>query len=122
MKKRLSYILTVVFVIALGLLSRKLPLPLFIGDLLYAMMIYFMLRCIFLHFRLSTIAIITLVICFTIEFSQLYNEPWINSFRSTWIGHHILGNGFLWTDLLAYAGGVLSAFALDKTIFNKIES
>lgn len=108
-------------VVALGLLSRKLSLPLFMGDLLYAVMIYFMLRFIFLNFRMSAIAIFTLVICFTIEFSQLYNEPWINRFRSTWIGHHILGNGFLWSDLLAYAGGALSAFALDKTIFNKIE-
>jgi hypothetical protein len=40
------------------------------------------------------------------EFSQLYHAPWIDSIRSTFIGHIILGSGFMWFDFAAYAIGI----------------
>ena len=40
------------------------------------------------------------------EFSQLYHAPWIDSIRSTFLGHIILGEGFIWVDLVAYAIGI----------------
>ena len=122
MKARLTYIVLVLFIILIGLLSRKLPLPFFIGDVLYAMMIYFILRSLFQNFKCFQIAIATIAICFAIEFSQLIREPWLNDLRNSWIGRHILGSGFLWTDLLAYVGGAIVAFLLDKIVSSRLKN
>lgn len=84
----------------LGLASRKWSLSLspFVaqnaGDVLWAMMVYFGFR--FLLVRKSTLTAIVLsfLFCFSIEFSQLYQEDWINQIRATMLGSLILGKGF----------------------------
>ena len=43
--------------------------------------------------------------------------PWLVSFRSTFIGHMMLGQGFLWIDLLAYLIGI----SLIYWVFHAIE-
>ena len=43
---------------------------------------------------------------FAVEFSQLLNFEWLKAVRSTFIGHMLLGQGFLWSDLLSYTIGV----------------
>ncbi len=50
------------------------------------------------------------VVCLTVtvELSQLYHAPWIDSIRQTTLGGLILGFGFLWSDLACYALGVLA--------------
>jgi len=97
---------TVLAVIALGLLSRKLPVPLWIGDGLWALMVYLIVRILFINAPVGKVAIISLLFSFGIEFSQLYQAPWINAIRQTLPGRLILGQGFLWSDLLAYSIGI----------------
>jgi len=41
-----------------------------------------------------------------VEFSQLYQAPWIDMVRSTLPGRLILGSTFNWPDLPAYTLGV----------------
>lgn len=122
MKNRAGYIIIVVAIILLGIGSRKIAfIPLCVGDVLYAVLIYFIIRTLFIQKPKTTIALISILTCFCIEFSQLYQAEWINNFRNTFIGHHILGQGFLWTDLLAYTFGVLVAYS-SELIFKKADS
>lgn len=119
-KLRLKYLLCVAAVIAIGLVSRKIPfIPLWIGDELWAIMIYLLMRLIFTYASIAKIAAWSLTFCFAIEISQLYQAPWINHIRSTLIGHLILGQGFLWSDLIAYTGGILTIAVVESIFINK---
>ena len=56
--------------------------------------------------------IISLVLAFAVEVSQLYHAPWIDGIRSTTLGGLVLGFGFLWSDLVCYLVGIAAgAFA-----------
>lgn len=117
---RIAYVITIIITIFLGLASRKwsLFLPLFVaqnsGDVLWAIMVYFGFR--FLLIRKSTFIAILLsfLFSFSIEFSQLYQEDWINQIRATTLGALILGKGFLTEDLIRYTTGIVIAAVLDK--------
>ncbi|WP_118974191.1 ribosomal maturation YjgA family protein [Taibaiella koreensis] len=120
MKNRIACLGIIAATIVLGLLSRRLSfVPAATGDALYALMMYFIMRLIFLHKRSIAIAAISLSICFAIEFSQCYRAPWINALRSTLPGRLVLGQGFLWSDLLAYCAGVLAGVAIEKLLHKK---
>lgn len=109
---RIFYLLLTVLTMFSGLLSRRLTayipdiVDLFLGDALWALMIYFMIKMVFINFTPKKTAILGILFCFTIEFSQLYHSPWIDSIRATAIGGLVLGYGFLWTDLAAYLIGI----------------
>src|SRR4051812_41583247 len=115
-----NYFFRVVIVILLGILSRKISIiPLGVGDVLYAVMIYFIVRMLNPKTIKTTSAIIGMALCFAIECFQLYQASWIVEIRRTFLGHYILGQGFLWSDLLAYSIGVLIALILDKKFFGQ---
>jgi hypothetical protein len=100
-----------------GMLSRKFNfIPLFIGDGLYALMIYFGFCFLFPIKNRIHILLMSLLFCFTIEFAQLIKWNWLKNIRSTTLGHYILGEGFLWLDLLCYFLGVNIAYLIDKKI------
>ncbi len=107
LKQRLIYTLLIVAVIIAGLASRRATaIPLWVGDLFWALMVYLIVRFLFIQASIKKVAIISLTFCFAIEFSQLYHAPWIDALRQTLFGKLVLGSGFLWVDLLAYVGGV----------------
>jgi len=54
-----------------------------------------------------------------VELSQLYQGDWINGVRGTLPGRLILGQGFLWSDLIAYAVGIGTAICLEWVIQRK---
>ena len=115
--QRTHYFIIILTIIALGIFSRKIPfIPLLIGDILYSVMIYFIIQFLLLKPSKYKIALITLIICFTIELSQLYQANGIIAIRKTIIGHYVLGQGFLYSDLIAYSFGVLIAYNLDRLI------
>lgn len=117
-KARLPYIIAVILVIALGLLSRKMAaIPLWVGDVLWALMVHLLVRALLITAPFKKVVLISLLFCFVIEFSQLYQAPWINHVRSTILGHLILGQGFLWGDLLAYLVGVGLGYGLSSARF-----
>lgn len=113
-KQRYKYAIIILSVIVTGLLSRQIAaLPVATGDALYATMMYFIVRFCLLQSKTGKVAIISLCICFTIEFSQLYQAGWINNIRATLPGRLILGRGFLRSDLLAYVSGIVLAGLTD---------
>lgn len=118
-KSQLTYFAFIVITIILGLLSRHFKfLPLFIGDILWATMVYFIMRFLFIVKPVRFNVIAALLFCFAIEFSQLYKAPWINELRHTLFGRLVLGEGFLWSDLLCYLFGVGIGTGLEKILFN----
>lgn len=105
---RLSYLLLTFFVIVLGLLSRKISfIPLIVGDILYAVMMFTAVRFVFIQLNSIRAAILSLSICYFIELGQLYKAGWIEQCRNTVVGGLILGHGFLWSDMLAYTAGII---------------
>lgn len=112
---RLNYIILILLVLILGILSRKiLGIPLFIGDVLYAVLIYFGFRFLIMDSRKSTSLLLSLLFCFGIEILQLVQIDWLIAIRKTTLGHYILGQGFLWLDLLCYVIGSFTAYYFDK--------
>ncbi len=111
---RLNYFVLILLVLILGILSRKISnIPLFIGDVLYAVLIYFGLRFLFIHLKTHKTFLLSLLFCFGIEILQLVQIDWLIAIRKTTLGHYILGEGFLWSDLLCYVVGTLVAFLID---------
>ena len=111
---RLNYFVLILLVLILGILSRKISnIPLFIGDVLYAVLIYFGLRLLFIHLKTHKTFLLSLLFCFSIEILQLVQIDWLIAIRKTTLGHYILGQGFLWSDLLCYIIGTLVAFLID---------
>ncbi|MBB3056666.1 ribosomal maturation YjgA family protein [Mucilaginibacter gotjawali] len=114
-KTRLTWFILIIVTIILGLLSRHIAgIPLFIGDILWATMIYFGFRFLFITRSVKFIVIASLLFCYAIEFSQLYQAPWINNIRHTVIGGLVLGEVFLWGDLLSYTIGVAIGVLVQK--------
>ena len=107
MKQRIKYGILIIITIILGLLSRHIGgITLFIGDILWATMVYFGFRFLFISKPLKYIVATSLLFCYAIEFSQLYQAPWINNVRHTLIGALVLGEVFGWGDMLSYTVGV----------------
>jgi hypothetical protein len=114
---RFSFFLILILVLFLGVLSRKIDgIPTFFGDTLYAVMIYFGMRILFINSSLIKTMAFALAFCFCIEFLQLYRADWILVIRRTTLGHYALGQGFLWSDLACYTLGVISAFWIDSSL------
>lgn len=112
---RQNYFILILIVLILGILSRKISvIPLFIGDVLYAVLIYFGLRFLFIHLKTHKTFLLSLLFCFSIETLQLVQMDWLIGLRKTTLGHYILGQGFLWLDLLCYIIGGLLAYIIDK--------
>lgn len=86
MKKnnRIYYFCLIFIVILFGILSRKIKaVPVYFGDLLYAIMIYFGVRFILINYSLKKAVLLSLLLCFFIEILQLYTAEWMVSIRKT---------------------------------------
>ena len=111
-RNRVLYAVLTLAVVAAGLLWRSDSMPLppafskYGGDALWALMVF--LGCGFLLPRASTLTVALLALTFAwgVEFSQLYQAPWIDALRATLPGRLVLGNTFNWPDLPAYALGI----------------
>lgn len=122
MKKRVIYFIISIAVMVMGLLSRRFmfifpnSIAPFVGDALWAMMIYFGFRFLFPNLQFAKIFTIALIFCFFIEISQLYQADWINTIRKTTLGGLVLGYGFLWEDLISYFIGIVLGVMIDRII------
>ena len=101
-------------IIILGLLSRRFNvIPLWVGDVLWATMIYFIARFCVPKASIMKIVLISILITYLVEFSQLYKAEWIDNLRHTFLGRMILGETFLWADLLSYTAGILIGVVIE---------
>ena len=82
-------------------------------------MIFFIIKMLFLNLQSIQVAIFSLTFCYLIECLQLYQSDWIIEIRKTFFGRYLLGQGFLWSDLLAYFSGTIMAILLDTNMDSK---
>ena len=119
-KKRLQYASAIIALIALGLLSRRINgIPDACGDALWAMMVFCCWRFVLVSRPLKTVAVVSLITSFLVEFSQILSFDWLVRLRSTFLGHMLLGQGFLWIDLLAYTIGIIVIYIITVFIEKK---
>ena len=122
MTRRVVYFAITIVVMLMGLLSRKIMfifpknIAPFVGDMFWAMMIYFGFRFLLPKLDFLKSFNIALIFSFIIEISQLYQSDWINTIRQTTIGGLVLGHGFLWMDLISYSIGIIIAIIIDKVL------
>ena len=122
-RKLLISLIGIIVLIPIGLYSRHITwLPDEVGDALWAMMVFCFWRIILVKKGLPLVALISLIHSYLVEFSQLVRWPWLVSFRKTFIGHMMLGQGFLWIDLLATLIGIVLIFLVFCVIERKIKS
>jgi len=84
-----------------------------LGDYLYAILIFFIIGFLFPKIKIYQVAVTSIIICYGIEFFQLYNADWIQGIRNHTIGKLILGQGFLYSDIISYTVGGITGYALE---------
>lgn len=121
-RRRAIYGRALLLTIALGLGSRRFgaALPVLVaqyaGDVLWATMVFWLCAIAAPRVARHRLAAAALFIAWTVECSQLYRAPWLDALRATPLGALALGQGFLWSDLLCYAAGVLLGGFLDPLL------
>ena len=119
---RLGFVAAAVGTIAVGLVVHSGAIVLaprlrdVLGDALWAMMIAWWIGALAPGMRLDRRAGLALVVCWAVEFSQLYSAPMLDAVRRTTPGQLVFGSGFDTRDLVAYAMGVLTALMLEWAV------
>jgi len=90
---------------------------LYLGDSLWALMVFFLFGLLFKTKNTSWVTKGALLYSFSIEISQLYHSQWIDSLRKTRLGGLVLGYGFLWSDLVSYTVGIGMGVLIEKLMF-----
>ncbi|MGC9397185.1 MAG: DUF2809 domain-containing protein [Anaerolineae bacterium] len=78
----------------------------YFGDYLWAMLLFFVFALILQSMSTFKVAVVTLLFTYSIEVSQLFHPPWLETLRSIKVFALILGYGFLWSDIVAYTLGI----------------
>ena len=124
---RILHAVLALLTVPVGMSTRiyKAQMPYLIGayggDILYATLIFFCIRFCLPRKKLATIALYAYLVCITIECLQLYHAPWIEAVRHTPPFGLIFGYGFLWSDWICYALGVLLAWAFAGTAEKRLQ-
>jgi hypothetical protein len=125
-RSRIQYLISSVVVICLGLASRRyadrLPQAVasYAGDTLWALTAFLLLGILFPRWTTLRVALAAMLLAVSVELSQFYRAPWIDHLRRTTAGALILGQGFLWSDLLCYAVGVGLGVVVEVSLYKKI--
>lgn len=119
---RKAYLATALAIILIGVLSRTLHsgtalLDKYLGDALYAALLYLVLRAIAPARAPGGVALAAFGLVAAIEVFQISGIP-ARMARSgnpvLRLGAIVLGTGFSWYDLAAYAVGVLAVYLADR--------
>ena len=84
------------------------------GDALWAMAAYWGVVLLWPRISIGGAALSAAVISLAVELSQIYHAEWIDAIRRTLFGRLVLGSGFDWIDLVAYAAGTILAAIMDR--------
>lgn len=109
LKARLIYLFILIITVVTGLVSRELSpavVPLFVGDILWGLAVFLLIKLIFINKPINFIVIVSLIYTWATEFSQLYHASWIDSIRQTFFGKVMLGETFFIGDIASYTIGI----------------
>lgn len=109
--------------VALGLASRRWPLPGVLaehaGDGLYTVAAFWVMVAVVPAMRGRVAGLVAFAFSAAIEFCQLLQAEWLRELRANRWAALLLGQGFQVTDLVAYAVGAAGAVALDCCLFRR---
>jgi len=136
-RNRLLYGFLTIITLITGFLSRRLFgeyafIQLYVGDGLWALMVFFGFAFLFRKWSTFAVAVAALGFSVSIEISQLYHAPWIDDLRKIPLAGLILGFKFVWSDLICYSIGVaigaiteiclIQPFTRSRTVSNELQS
>ena len=127
-RPRSLYAILLAITVALGLGSRQYGAALpdviarYAGDALWATMVMWIYALILPRASTARLAILALATAYAVELSQLLRASWLNVARESRVGALVLGQGFLWSDLVCYAVGVGIGVMLDASWFRKFSA
>ncbi len=119
---RITALLVMFFAAANGLASRSsllrdIPiLGVYGGDTCWAIAVYALVRLIFPRFKIRRVIFVAIGLSLAVECSQLLDFNWLVDLRSNSLAVLFIGDGFLWSDLAAYAVGIALAAILDRVM------
>lgn len=124
-RRRLIYLSVALATVAAGLSVRFAPLGLpwfwmkYGGSMLWAVMIYWVLRLVWPARGSVALASAAGVIATAVEFTRLYHSGWLDTFRASLAGAVLLGRYFSVRNIAAYwiaiaAGALLDAFVIRR--------
>lgn len=119
-RSRFAYAALAALTVSCGLATRPLrrviapELAENIGDALWAVLIYLLVAFVWRRQGSGRIALAALMISVAVECSQLCHAPWIEAIRQTTLGGLVIGWGFEWSDLVAYASGIAGCVLLER--------
>jgi len=110
------------------LASRRfslLPPPLLhknAGDLLYAVMIFWLAGVLFPRCAGMRLCVGAFLACAAIEFAKLIQTPWLVHLRHTHAGALALGTGFHVSNIVCYALGAGLGLAIERLLLSRAQS
>ena len=119
-----TYAILIIATICLGLLSRKfdslLPFPLHknAGDLLWAVMAYWIIALTYQKSSCEFIAGVTAITCIVVEILKLVNSPFLDTIRNLPGARLIFGYVFGWQNLFFYGIGIGIAYVIEMKLIN----
>ena len=90
-----------------------------IGDVLWAVLVYLLIAFVWRRQTSGRIGLAALTISIAVETSQLCHVAWLDALRRTTLGGLVLGWGFAWGDLVAYAIGISGCVLLEQYFARK---
>lgn len=124
-RNRLVYALLAALTIAVGLASRHFSflLPSWLaknaGDVLYAVMAYWLLGLCFPRLPSARTALAAGGFCFGIEFLKFAQTPWLIAARHNRFGMLVFGSGFHVSNLVCYGLGILAALLIERALLTR---
>ena len=119
-RRRLICAILLVIAIPIGLAVRLLPLGLpwflykYLGSLLWAVALYWLLAALFPRLRSRTVAALAILIATILELSRLIPIDPIDAFRLTFAGKILLGRFFSLKNIAAYLLAIVLTATLDN--------
>ena len=119
---RITALLDMFFAAANGLASRSsllrdIPiLGVYGGDTCWAIAVYALVRFIAPRSKIRVVVFVAIGLSLAVECSQLMDFNWLEDLRSNALAVLFIGEGFLWSDLAAYAVGIALAAILDRVM------
>ena len=124
-RNRPTYALLAVLTIGIGLASRHFAflLPPWLaknaGDVLYAVMAYWLLGLCFPRLSPLRTALAAGGFCFGIEFLKFIQAPWLVASRHNRFGMLVFGSGFHVSNLVCYVLGVMIALLIERALLTR---
>lgn len=119
-RSRLIYTGLALLTVGCGLATRPLrsvlgaELAENLGDGLWAALVYLLIAWWWRRQTSGRIALAAYAIAVAVECSQLCHAAWLEAIRQTTLGGLVLGWGFEWGDLVAYAVGIAGCFLAEQ--------